>query len=152
MRKVIIAIVALSILTSAAYQKAIPGGSWTFKSNHATANMFLPHGYSLAALDTTKNPQPKFIIDFHSKLPASNGKYTVVHGSPKTEDEVSIGTGISQGGAVTFYSSTGGNGKQVVNVTVASGRITMSGSAIEMAAQANAKDIAPLTFNISILQ
>jgi hypothetical protein len=151
MKKAIFAIMALSMLTAAAYQKSSSGGSWTFKSNRYAANMFIPHSYSLAAFDTTRNPRPKFIIDFYKTFPVSGGKFTVVKGAPK-EGQVGIGTGVSQGGVLTFYSSTGGDGKQVVDVTIANGKMTMSGAAIEMAGQTNPKDGAPLTFNISFAQ
>jgi hypothetical protein len=115
--------------------------------------MFIPHGYSFAAFDTTQRPQPKFIVDFHTKFPGVGGKFKVVKGLALTDTEIAIGTGVSQGGVLTFYSSTGGNGKQMVDVTVTEdGRITLVGSGIEMANQKNAKDIAPLSFNISFTQ
>lgn len=148
MKKLIIAIIALGMLTSATLPPA-SSGSWTFKSKHYTANLFKPHSYSLTAFDTTVAPRPKFIIDFHSGLPVASGKMTVVKGFPAQDDQISIATGISQGGQISFFSSTGG-GKQTVNVTVSEGRITVSGAAIELANQNNIKDIAPVTFNITI--
>ena len=152
MNRLIIAILASGILTSASYQKS-SGGFWTFKSTRAKANMFIPHGYSFAAFDTTQQPQPKFIVDFHTKFPKTGGKFKVVKGLALTDTEISIGTGVSQGGVLTFYSSTGGDGRQMVDVTVsADGRISLTGSGIEMVNQTNEKDFAPLDFRINFAQ
>lgn len=154
MKKSIFAIAAIVLLTSAYYQKGglIPEGSWTFKSNHYRANSFMRHRESTAIFDTTQNPHPKFIVDFYGHVPSASGIYKVIQERPRAADEISIGVGIINGAGLTFYSTTGGNGKETVNVIVSDGKMKISGTGIELANQNNPKDTAPLSFDITIEQ
>ena len=153
MKKMIIAIAAITLLTSAHYQKVgtNPGGSWTFKTNHYLANKFIHHFYSFTAFDTTQRPAPKFIIDFYQKENVTSGTFKLVGGMPTAPDQVDIGVGWLNNGVLTFYSSTGGKGNETVTVKVTNGIVTVSGTDVELAAQKNPKDKSKLTFNITML-
>jgi hypothetical protein len=153
MKKMMIAIAAVMLLTSAYYQKAKinPGGNWTFKTNHCLANKFIHHFYSFTAFDTTQKPEPKFIIDFFDKESVASGTFKLVAGRPTAADQVDIGVGWLNKGVLTFYSSTGGKGNETVTVTVKDGIVTVSGAGIELANQKNKDDKSALTFNITIL-
>jgi|GEM_PF-5956007 len=153
MKSILIAIVAIVLQTSSHDQviKVNPGGTWTFKNNQCKANKFIHHYYSFTAFDTTQSPQPKFIIDFFEKPPVENGTYKMVAGRPMAPDQVDIGVGYMHDGVLTFYSSTGGNGKETVNVTVKNGIVTVSGAGIELANQKNQNDKSKLTFNVTML-
>jgi hypothetical protein len=153
MKSILIAIVAILLQTSSHDQvtKVNPGGIWTFKNNQCKANKFIHHYYSFTAFDTTQAPQPKFIIDFFEEKSITSGTFKLVAGRPMAPDQVDIGVGYMHDGVLTFYSSTGGNGKETVKVTVKNGIVTVSGTAIELANQKNTNDKSKLTFNITML-
>jgi hypothetical protein len=154
MKKTTIAIAAIVLLTSAYYQRGgpEPGGTWTFKSNHYRANSFMRHRESTAIFDTTQKPHPKFIVDFYRNAGPASGTYRVIRERPLAADEISIGVGIINGAGLTFYSTTGGNGKETVNVIVSEGKMKISCTGIELANQNDPKDTAPLSFDITIEQ
>jgi hypothetical protein len=153
MRKLLIAVAAITMLTSAYYQKGQvnPGGTWTFKTNHCVANKFIHHFYSFTAFDTTQKPEPKFIIDFFDKESVASGTYKLVAGKPMAADQIDIGVGFMHDGVLTFYSSTGGKVNETAKVTVKDGVVTVSGAGIELANQKNKADKSTLTFNITML-
>ena len=148
MRKILSAAAVMILLTSAYYQKAGSHGGWTFKSYHCSANKFKPHNETWVAFDTTRTPNPKFIIDFNKNIPKQSGLYKVIKGKPAADNEIGIGVGCLSQNKLVFYSSTG-IGQQDVEVLVSGGKTTLRGSNIELANQTNSADKSTLTFNIT---
>jgi hypothetical protein len=89
-------------------------------------------------------------VFFYNGLPTISGTDTVVAwGTAVTESEVSISLGA---GASTYY-STGGNGRQIIMVTVSGGKVsvsTMANSPVELLNVASlSTDSAGATFSIT---
>jgi hypothetical protein len=60
---------------------------------------------------------------------------------------------VTTGGGGNIYRSTGGNGSnQTVSVSVSNGKVSVSGSGIELDNISNAADSSALNFNITQLQ
>jgi hypothetical protein len=151
MKKLLPAFALIFLLTSAGYKKGTtnPGGGWTLKNNHCSANKFSRHRETFVAWDTTQTPNPKFIIDFYGQIPAASGTYIVIRGQPKAANQIDIGVGLLHDSMLTFYSTTGGNGKETISVRVSNGKLHIAGTAIELANQKNQNDKLPLTFDIT---
>jgi len=67
-------------------------------------------------------------------------------------DEIDIGVGVMSLTGLSYYSTTGGNGKETINVTVADGKMNISGAGIELANQKAPSDKSTLSFDITIRQ
>jgi len=153
-KKIILAVITIVFYTCAYCRQPTlqPGGSWTFRSDHYAANKFLRHHESTTVYDTTQRYSPRFIIDFHERIPAVSGTYRVIKGQPMAADEIDIGVGVMSLTGLSYYSTTGGNGKETINVTVADGKMNISGAGIELANQKAPSDKSTLSFDITIRQ
>jgi len=135
------------------------GGSWTFGSlpYKATSCVGASSSAMLTASGVSGNGSTNFTITFNftDGYPTANGTYTVLNGhnesSVPLENLVMINATLTGGINGQFYSS-GRDGSQKVTVTVSNGKITMSGSGIEMVNASNASDSTLLSFNITQTQ
>lgn len=133
-----------------------PWGSWamnntTFKVTSCVADSALA---DLTATDSfIGNPSCNIVINFNNALPVGSGWYTVANENvPPAAGQVSITVGYSSPGVLNNYLCTGGNGTQKVNVTVSNGKISVSGTGIEMINIGAGTDSTALTFNITQTQ
>jgi len=161
MKKINFTIIILCLLVFASCKKnnpatSYPYGSWTlnnttFKVTSCAADSA---GVDLAALDSlTGNPSCNLIVYFNNALPTASGTYTVaIQNSLPAAGQVSIGVGYVAPSVLNNYISTGGGGNQKVNVTVSGGKISISGTGIEMVNIGLGTDSAALTFNITQTQ
>ena len=161
MRKLIFAITAITLFAFVSCKKSAPAisypyGSWTFNNTtfKVTSCAYDSTGIDLAALDSfTDNKSCNLIVYFNQSLPAANGSYTVVpEGATPGAGQVSLSLGYVAPGVLDNYLSTGGGGNEKVNVTVANGKVNVSGSGIEMVNIGLGTDSNTLTFNITQTQ
>jgi hypothetical protein len=155
----VIIIMGLLILASCKKNNPVisyPYGSWslnntTFKVTSCTADTA---GADLMAQDSLiGNPNCNLIVYFNTALPAVSGAYTVANlNTLPAAGQVSIGVGYSAPSVLNNYISTGGGGNQKVNVTVSGGKISISGTGIEMVNTGLGTDSTALTFNITQTQ
>lgn len=148
MKKAIFGILVLTLMitaTSCKKNNSSSGGSWTFKNN--TYNV----GASSSALGTllfSDLSANSLSFDFGSALPTTGGSFLVVNSSPSAANQVYITASV--GG--TSYDATGGNGSnQHVTVTVSGGKVSVSGSGVELQNFTNASDSAAVSCNVSQL-
>jgi hypothetical protein len=161
MKTTSLVIIILSLLVFASCKKnspaiSYPYGSWslnntTFKVTSCTTDSA---GADLVALDSlTGNPSCDIIVYFNSALPAASGSYTVAdQGTLPAAGQVSITVGYAAPSVLNNYISTGGGGNQKVNVTVSGGKISISGTGIELVNIGLGTDSTALTFNITQTQ
>jgi hypothetical protein len=143
---------------------AIPAQTWTFKSvtyhtfecfADTNTNNFGLHANNGSPADTTG--YSALLCNFYGKsFPTANGTYTVAlvntPDSSLTSAQVTIS--LTLGGLTNVYQSTGGTGTQQVFVTINNGKISVSGSNIELENYNSAisVDSAALSFNITQTQ
>jgi len=135
--------------------KEYPGGDWIFNSNTYQATTCT--GDSAAATLTAYNTQTgsvysNIVVYFYNALPDTNGSYVVVAGNNiSAADQVSVSVAYQTSSATTYYSSLGG-AKQTAKVTVAQGKVSISGMGINIASIASPTDTIPLSFSINQTQ
>jgi hypothetical protein len=128
-----------------------PGGSWSFNRTAFSATECDTAGATLIATDSlTGNPDCLLSVSFYNSLPVSSGFYTVAsQGQTPGPGQVYIAVGYVVPSVLNNYISTGGNGTEKVNVTVANGKVAISGSGIMMVNTGLGMDSNTLTFNIA---
>ena len=150
MKKATFVLTVITLMLAASCAKnPTSGGSWTFRGMEydvATCNVV---GNYIAASNSTNNNNLTFggvAVSFPGpKFPTSSGIYTVVDTTPIGNQVTILATvgGVND----TAYAATGAAG-QTVNVTVAGGKITVSGSNILMYNATAIPTTDTLTFNI----
>ena len=156
---------AVLIIASCAKDKVpgLPSQTWTFKSlTYSTVECFTDTTHNNLNLSAnngsvTDSNYCAVICYFHgAALPTSNGTYTVALVNEPTDSITStqVSFRLVLGGALNNYMSTGGNGKQTINVTVNNGMLSIMGNNIELAHYNSnyATDSATLSFNITQTQ
>jgi hypothetical protein len=80
----------------------------------------------------------------------SPGVYSVVKGEgyPGT-NQVIIRFGVGYYSQRTNYSSTGGNGNEIVNVSIVSGKVTATASSVTVLNKTDASDSSTLSFHVT---
>ena len=158
--------IALLIIAACAKDKVpgLPSQTWTFKSlTYNTVECFADtthYNLNLSANNGSINDSSSYcgvVCYFHgATLPTTNGTYAVALVNEPTDSITStqVSFRLVLGGALNNYMSTGGNGKQTINVTVNNGFISIMGNNIEMAHYNGsfATDSAALSFNITQTQ
>jgi hypothetical protein len=150
MKKVFFALAVLILVFAVSCNKTpAGGGSWTFLGNTYYVTSCVGSGSYISATNSSNTNSTIFgglTIQFSgTALPKASGTYTVV-------DTVPIGTQVAitatvGGPADTAYAATG-NG-QTVAVTVSGGKVSVSGSNIELQ-NANINPASfPLSFNVN---
>ena len=155
-------VAAVFIVASCAKDKVpgLPSQTWTFRSiTYNTVECFADtthNNLNLSANNGSVNDSSSYcavVCYFHgATLPTTNGTYTVALVNELTDSITStqVSFRLVLGGALSNYMSTGGNGKQTINVTVNNGMLNIMGNNIEMAHYNGsfATDSAALSFNI----
>ena len=151
MKKVIIGFVVIIALFTASCKKdnsSSLSNSWTFKGQNYNQSTCLTD--SALRCHSTSPSSDLWIVFANVSLPITGGVYTV----PQQSNSRLIGNQIAiqfNDSAFTQYWPTGGNGtNQTVTVSVSNlGKITVSGSGIELYNSTNPGDSSSLNFNIS---
>ena len=157
MKKVTPFILILSLLVFASCKKnsiTYQGGSWTFKSNtyNATSCVGSSSSASLVATGISSVGSFSMTFDFLNGFPSADTTYTVVYGHntgslPMGNYVMISAESISGGNNDIYYYSTG-NGAPTIRATLASGKLSLSGTSIELVNAGAASDSTALTFNI----
>jgi hypothetical protein len=150
MKRAILGLTVISLLFAASCAKnPTSGGSWTFRGvgyNVTTCNVI---GDYIAASSSTNTNNTYFggvAVSFPgTTFPASSGTYTVVDTIPIGNQVTILATvgGVND----TAYAALGGAG-QTVNVTIAGGKVTVSGSNLVMYNANAVPTTDTLSFNI----
>jgi len=154
MAKTLTAILLICLLAFTSCKKSPdPGGSWTFQGGtYDVAGCNAGGGGTLNASNinnTNTYSYGTIGLNFYQALPTAAGTFKVVK-YPPAANQVAITT-MNQ--YQVNYASTGGNGTETVNVTVASnGFVSASGSGIEMLNASGGTDSSTLSFNITQTQ
>lgn len=168
MEKTILVFISLGLLAMASCKKdaqstnhnvTYQGGSWTFGSLPYTATSCAgaPASAMLTASGLSGSGSTTFTMTFNftDGYPTTDGTYTVLNGHNEgpvpLENLVMINARLTGAVNEQFYSS-GGNGSQKVTVTVSNGKISLSGTGIEMLNAANASDSTGLSFDLTQTQ
>jgi hypothetical protein len=156
MKKTIFAMLILGLVFASSCNKSNnPGGSWTFKGTTYNTTTSAVSGADFGVNNLTTSNQSTYgglTVSFFNALPTTAGTYTVVNGSPASATQVQVLT-TTGGAAGNVYDATGGNGSnQTVSVSVSNGKLTVSGSGIEMYNVNNPSDSSALNFNVTQLQ
>jgi len=135
------------------------GGTWTFQTVNYTATSFAT-GYGL--ITVTNQPTAysteyaTLTVNFYVGLPTQNNYFTsgtfnvVQENKLDSTDQVSLDLNIAGASGNTLYRSTGSGANQTVNVSVSNGKLTITGSGVELANVLNAADSAAL--NLDLIQ
>ena len=132
------------------------GGSWTFKGvTYNTTSCFGSSGVLAATNATSTNTSTygSIVANFFSSLPTANGTYIVgANGAAAASNQVGFSLTIDGSNPIT-YTSTGGNGSnQFVTVSVSGGKVSISGSGVELVNVNNPSDSAAVSLNITQTQ
>lgn len=149
MKKVIFGFCVLALMFASSCSKtSSSSNSWSFKGT--TYNTYSTAISSGALSATSVNPAGVLSVYFYSSTPTA-GTYTVVNGA-YPYNNTRVGMTMTAGG--NTYNSTGGNGtNQTVSVTVSStGKLSVTGSGIEMLNSSGGTDSSALTIGITQLQ
>lgn len=162
MRNTVLGIIAMSLLMITACKKTSStnlGGTWTFQTVNYTATSFAT-GYGL--ITVTNQPTAysteytTLTVNFYGGLPTQNSFFTsgtfnvVKENKLDSTDQVSLDLNIAGASGNTLYRSTGSGANQTVNVSVSNGKLTITGSGVELANVLNAADSAAL--NLDLIQ
>ena len=156
MQKTILGVLAagLLLITSCSKNNSSPGNSWTFRTVTYNATTCQGVASTLTASNLSGSNTATYgtlECTFNgTTLPASGSIDTVVSGVPTNNKQIGISATIN--GASTSYRATGGNGIQLVTVSVSNGKVAVSGSGIELVNTGTASDSSSLTLNITQLQ
>jgi hypothetical protein len=157
MKKTIFALLVLTLVFASSCNKNTPnpGGSWTFKGTTYNTTTSAVSGGDFGVTNVSTSNQSSYgglTFSFFNSTPTTGGTFTVVNGVPASATQVAIAA-TTGGAAGNVYGSTGGNGSnQTVAVTVSNGKLSVSGSGIEMYNVNNASDSSAINFNITQLQ
>ena len=156
MKKTFIAflLIAYVFASSCSRNNPNPGGSWTFKGTtyNVVSCVTTQDGIGATNGPSTSSTYSTVGATFFNSLPTTGGTYTVVNGNPVSANQVLITT-TTNGVSGNIYGSTGGNGSnQTVTVSVSNGKVSVSGSGIEMYDINNVADSSALQLNITQLQ
>lgn len=128
-----------------------PGGTqyWTFKQITYNTDICILNGSQLEASNL-----PSFhnysTLSLTFLNPPVAGTYNVINNvSAQAADQVYLALIYPSG---TIYYSTGGNGHEQITVSVSGGKVTASGSGIELSSNVNPADSASLNFNVTQTQ
>ena len=129
-------------------------GTWTLGNATLTDSSCVGVASTLTATTSTfVTDSGSLTFNFSgSALPVTGGTFTVVGGFANPgNNQVSITAAVGSIHSNTGYSATGGNGtNQTVKVTVGTnGKLTVSGTNIEMAQNLNHADSTTLNFNVT---
>jgi len=151
---IIVCLMVLSSCRKSNPPASYPYGSWSLNTVTFPVTACVGNAPTLTATDSfTANPSCNIVIYFDSILPTTAGTYTVVNQNlVPGANQVSIAVGYVAPGVLNNYISTGGNGTEKVKVTVSNGKISVSGSGIEMTNTGLGADSTALTFNINQTQ
>jgi len=155
MKKTIFAVIAIGLLAITSCSKSNPpGNSWTFRTVTYNTTSCTGSAGSLAASNVTSNNSTTYgtltCTFYGTTLPGSGGVYTVVSTVPINSTQVSI-TATTDGSA-NNYKSTGGNGSnQTVTISVSNGKVSVTGSGVELVNLTSLSDSAALSVNITQL-
>ena len=163
MKNILLGILAVAFLfTTSCKKNNTITGSWTFDGTTYNANSSsVVTGSFLTASNLTSSDSATYgtlQVDFDGyALPTKSGTYTIVGTTyPAAANQVSIGVttngGLNSNNTLAdtkTYQSTGTSGTVTLAVTVSGGKITVSGSNIQMHNVNNPADTGSLTFNIS---
>ena len=153
MRKTIFAVMAIGLLTITSCSKNTPtGNSWIFRTVTYNTTSCTGTGATLSASSMTSNNSTSYgtltCTFFGTTLPGSGGTYTVVSTIPINSTQVAI-TGTTDGTA-NNYKSTGGNGSnQTVTISVSNGKVSVTGSGVELVNLVSPADSSALSVNIT---
>lgn len=162
-----ILIIGLLALLSCNKDKVTPGvpsQTWTFNSiTYNTVECFadtVHNNLDLSANNGSVSDSNSYCaltcFFYGAAIPANNGTYTValVNTPSSSITATQVTFRLVRGGALNNYMSTGGNGNETVNVTVNNGKLSVTGSGIEMAHYNGTfvTDSAALNFNITQTQ
>lgn len=133
------------------------GGSWTLNSNNYPAvtcigNQYGIQGTLTAATTATQAANASdIVLTFYNTLPTTPGNFVVIsgNGNPTSSNQVQILTTVN-GITGTTYLSTGAGTNQTVYVTVSGGKISVSGSGINMTTGSGSTGV--LSLNLTQLQ
>jgi hypothetical protein len=155
MRKTIFGLLLISVCVAESCQKAPPadpGGSWSFKGVNYTARYCTGDSSTavLSALDSIYTGVKGSVnVIFFNVLPINYGTYTVVKGrSPSNPQQVTLSAYIGPAIDGHYYQSTGGDGNETVSVTYSNGKISLTGTGIEMSDTTHTPDSAAMSINI----
>lgn len=161
MKKIIIAFLALGILTAYSCKKSTTadGGSWTFKSNtykvtSATTNTFVDYGYGVRARILTAissdNGQYNQVQFAFKRLPTQDASYNVIPDTyPDTVVNVAVSLKLTKGSGYdqTMYTPDP-SVSTVATVTVQNGKIKVSIPATDMVNVSDSTDHGSLSGDI----
>ena len=106
MKKILIGLVALSMLTIVSCKKSakVDGGSWTFKSVTYSVTSAIANStgdQSLVAISNSNNNYDELQFTFYT-LPTTSGQYTVTAGAPDTTNtQVNVNMILTSGSTYT---------------------------------------------------
>jgi hypothetical protein len=158
LQKTIVLIMAsLGLMLIASCSKvsvASPFGSWTYGGSsyqavYCTIDSSIP---SLTASNTISGSTYSDIaVIFYDSLPTVADSFTVIYaGSAPGPRQVVVNVGYMASGVLTYYGSTGGDGiHQKVWVSRPHGKLTVSGTNIEIMANTSPPDSTALNFTLT---
>ena len=156
MKKAIFGIAILTLLFTTSCKKSMPSNYWAFKGTTYTVAACTGQGNILSAsnmVSSTINGNSTLSITFTgATLPDSNGAYPVVGGytAPAGPQAYLVLDIYGAQGGHSLYSPLAG---QTIAVTVSStGKVSVSGSGIQMVNIDNSSDISALSLNITQTQ
>ncbi len=172
MKKVLQGFLAALLLTVIACNKnkdtvipeALPAQTWVFDSvTYNTVECYadtVHNNLNISANNGSVTDSTNYCaltcFFYGAALPAANGTYSVALVNTPTGSITSnqVTLRLVRGGSFNTYMSTGGDGHQTVSVTVSNGKITISGTNIEMAHYNSTlvTDSTALSFNITQTQ
>jgi hypothetical protein len=130
------------------------GGSWTVNTNSypaTTCQRDTPDVVLIATnISTLTQPGSDVEVIFYNQFPTASGTYTVVTSDSAMTAPGQVQIGAAGGASGNIYVSSGAGTGQTVNVTVAGGKISVSGTGINMITVTSAT--ATLSLNIHQLQ
>jgi hypothetical protein len=157
MNKAIFTVLAITFLLAACKKTTttdIPtgnaGGTWTFKGITYQAPVCdTTSGNLVATVPTAKGQHAggEMAVDFYTATPNAAGTYSVIRGSYTINNATQVEVGITDINGV-YYISTG-NDNATVAASINNGKVSLSGTNIELVNLNNAADSSTLTFAIN---
>jgi hypothetical protein len=159
MRKIgsLILMICMLLASCKKSNTTISAGTWTFQSSTFHAGICTGASSFTGTLTAAQVSNSDFCYIsciFYNSLPTTNGSYNVVAYNAGSV-QLSPGQAYLQmviDSDINMFTSTGGDGKEKLNVSVSNGKVSASGSGIEMAKYINPSDSSPVTFNITRTQ
>jgi hypothetical protein len=158
MKKSLLLMLTLSIIVSSCKKDSSSqtnGGSWTFNAATYQAASCVADS-QLATLTAVSNvsgsPFSNIVVSFYHKLPDSTATYIVAREGNLSPGHLSLSVAYHTSTTTTYYTSVVGNGNQKASVTVTNGKISVSGTNIEILNLGGNTDSTRLSFNITQTQ